>query len=89
MVLTKNVLDSLLLTLLSMIVTGIYVYLPDHIRSIYSHLYYYWAGERPFISASLPSISSVFRETSTQTLGVMYETAKNAAATATAPIAEL
>ncbi|BCS02303.1 serine palmitoyltransferase small subunit family protein [Aspergillus luchuensis] len=85
----KFIFNSLLLTLLSMIVTGIYVYLPDHIRSIYSHLYYYWAGERPFISASLPSISSVFRETGTQTLEVMYETAKNAAATATAPIAEL
>lgn len=70
-----------------MILTAIYVYLPDHIRVIYGHLYYYWVGERPFISSSLPSISSVFRETGTA-LEVMYETAKNAAATAT-PIAEL
>ncbi|GKZ23822.1 hypothetical protein AbraIFM66951_004856 [Aspergillus brasiliensis] len=85
----KFIFNSLLLTLVSMIITGIYVYLPDHLRSIYSHLYYYWAGERPFISANLSSISSVFRETGTQTLEVMYETAKNAAATATAPIAEL
>ncbi|PYH94237.1 hypothetical protein BO71DRAFT_231951 [Aspergillus ellipticus CBS 707.79] len=84
----KFIFNSLLLTLLSMIVTGIYVYLPDHIRVIYSHLYYYWVGERPFISTSLPSISSVFRESGTQTLEVMYETAKSAAATAT-PIAEL
>ncbi|PWY80955.1 hypothetical protein BO94DRAFT_470385 [Aspergillus sclerotioniger CBS 115572] len=85
----KFIFNSILLTLISMIVTGIYVYLPNHIRVVYGHLYYYWAGERPFISASLPSFSSVFRETGTQTLGVMYETAKNAAATATAPIAEL
>lgn len=72
-----------------MILTGIYVYLPDHIRTIYSHLYYYWAGERPFITSNLPSISSVFRESGTQALEVMYETAKNAAATGTEPIAEL
>ena len=38
-----------------MIITAIYVYLPDHIRSIYGHLYYYWAGERPFISSALRS----------------------------------
>ncbi|KAL4898590.1 hypothetical protein BDV59DRAFT_197484 [Aspergillus ambiguus] len=85
----KFIFNSLLLTLISMILTGIYVYLPDHIRAIYSHLYYYWVGERPFISSSIPSISSVFRETGTNSLEVMYETAKNAAATATEPIAEL
>ncbi|PWY72349.1 hypothetical protein BO70DRAFT_116783 [Aspergillus heteromorphus CBS 117.55] len=80
----KFIFNSLILTLLSMIATGIYVYLPNHLRVIYSHLYYYWVGERPFISANLPSISSVFREGGS----VMYETAKNAAVTAT-PIAEL
>ncbi|PLB49428.1 hypothetical protein P170DRAFT_356622 [Aspergillus steynii IBT 23096] len=85
----KFIFNSLLLTLLSMILTGIVVYLPDHIRSIYSHLYYYWAGERPFITSNLPSISSVFRESGTQALEVMYETAKNAAATGTEPMAEL
>ena len=42
--------DSLLLTLITMIATGIYIYLPDHLRAIYGHLYYYWVGERPFIS---------------------------------------
>ncbi|KAF9891295.1 hypothetical protein FE257_004150 [Aspergillus nanangensis] len=85
----KFIFNFLLLTLLSMILTGIYVYLPDHIRVIYGHLYYYWAGERPFISGGLPSISSVFRETGTKSLGIMYETAKNAAAAATEPISEL
>ncbi|EAU32415.1 conserved hypothetical protein [Aspergillus terreus NIH2624] len=85
----KFIFNTLLLTLIAMILTGIYVYLPDHIRAIYSHLYYYWVGERPFISSNLSSISSVFRETGTDNLEVMYETAKNAAATATEPIGEL
>ncbi|PYH82312.1 hypothetical protein BO82DRAFT_65505 [Aspergillus uvarum CBS 121591] len=85
----KFIFNSLLLTLLTMIITGIYVYLPDHIRAIYSHLYYYWVGERPFISGNLPTINSVFREVGTQTLDVLYETAKNQAATVTDSIAEL
>jgi hypothetical protein len=67
-----------------MIVTAAYVYLPDHIRAIYSHIYYYWAGDRPFISSGLPSINSIFHDGATQNLGAMYETAKNAAAAATA-----
>ncbi|GFF40131.1 conserved hypothetical protein [Aspergillus udagawae] len=85
----KFIFNSLLLTLITMIITGVYVYLPDHIRSIYGHLYYYWAGERPFISTGLPSISAVFRDNSTKTLEMVYDTVKDAAATATAPIAEL
>ncbi|RHZ58710.1 serine palmitoyltransferase small subunit family protein [Aspergillus thermomutatus] len=85
----KFIFNSLLLTLITMIITGIYVYLPDHIRAIYGHLYYYWVGERPFISTSLPSISAVFRENSTKTLEMVYDTVKEAAATATGAIAEL
>lgn len=81
--------DSVLLTLVSMIATGCYVYLPDHVRAIYGHCYYYWVGDRPFLSSSFPSITSVFRESGTQNMGVMYETAKNAAATATGSMAEL
>lgn len=81
--------DVLLLTLITMIVTGVYVYLPDHLRSIYGHLYYYWAGERPFVSTGLPSIGTVFRDNSTKTLEMVYDTVKDAAATATGPIAEL
>lgn len=72
-----------------MIATGIYIYLPDHIRAIYGHLYYYWVGERPFISSRLASISSVFSEDVTQNLEVIYETAKNTAATTTQRLAEL
>lgn len=84
--------DSLLLTLITMIATGIYIYLPDHLRAIYGHLYYYWVGERPFISNRLTSsMSSVFGDPATQTLGVVLETAKTAvaAATTTHNLAEL
>lgn len=84
--------DSLLLTLITMIATGIYIYLPDHLRSIYGHLYYYWAGERPFISTRLTSsMGSVFGDAATQSLEVVYETAKTAAvaATTTQHLAEL
>lgn len=73
-----------------MIATGIYIYLPDHIRSIYGHLYYYWAGERPFISSRLTSsISTVFNDDATQGLEVVYETAKKTAAATTQRLAEL
>ncbi|KAL2828223.1 hypothetical protein BDW59DRAFT_159814 [Aspergillus cavernicola] len=85
----KFIFNSLFLTLISMILTGIYVYLPDHLRSIYSHLYYYWVGERPFVSAGMQSFNTVFRDRGTQAVEVMYETAQNAAATAKATIPEL
>jgi hypothetical protein len=75
--------DSLLLTLITMIATGIYIYLPDHLRSIYGHLYYYWAGERPFISTRLTSSMGVFGDAATQSIEAVYETAKTAAAAAT------
>ncbi|CAL5868607.1 uncharacterized protein PFLUO_LOCUS2834 [Penicillium psychrofluorescens] len=76
----KIIFNSLLLTLVTMIATGIYIYLPDHLRSIYGHLYYYWAGERPLMVARFASINSVFGETATQNLKVVYETTKNVAA---------
>jgi hypothetical protein len=71
-----------------MIATGIYIYLPDHLRAIYGHLYYYWAGERPLMATRFPSINSVFGETTIQNLGAVYETAKNAAAAANTPPAQ-
>ncbi|GLI80920.1 hypothetical protein PoHVEF18_009286 [Penicillium ochrochloron] len=80
----KFIFNSLLLTLITMIATGIYIYLPDHLRSIYGHLYYYWAGERPFISTRLTSsMGSVFGDAATQSIEVVYETGKTAAAAAT------
>ncbi|OJJ43814.1 hypothetical protein ASPZODRAFT_31105, partial [Penicilliopsis zonata CBS 506.65] len=78
----KFIFNFLLLTLITMMATGAYIYLPDHVRTIYGHLYYYWDGERPFISGNFSSITSVFRESGTQALEMVYETAKNAAATA-------
>ncbi|KAL2871333.1 serine palmitoyltransferase small subunit family protein [Aspergillus lucknowensis] len=85
----KFIFNSLLLTLISMILTAIYVYLPDHLRSIYSHVYYYCVGERPFATTGISSIGTVFCDSSTQALEVMYETAQNAAATAQATVPEL
>lgn len=82
-------LDSILLTLVSMILTAIYVYLPDHIRTIYGHLYYYWVGERPFVSSSLAAITTAFRDSGTQTLEVMYETAQGTAAAGATTVPEL
>ncbi|KAL4872062.1 hypothetical protein BDV12DRAFT_162962 [Aspergillus spectabilis] len=84
----KFIFNSLLLTILSLIITAIYVYLPDHLRSIYSHLYYYWAGERPFVTSGMAVIGTAFRD-SGSTLEVMYETAQNTVATAAAAIPEL
>lgn len=80
--------DSLLLTLITMIATALYVYLPDHLRTIYGHLWYYWAGERTFMSSRLTSMSSVFGE-ATQPLEVVYDTAKNTAAATTQHLGEL
>ncbi|KAJ5600404.1 hypothetical protein N7450_001471 [Penicillium hetheringtonii] len=85
----KFIFNSLLLTLVTMIAAGIYIYLPDHLRSIYGHLYYYAVGERPFISSRLGSISSVFGESPTAGLEVVFETAKNAATATTTQLAEL
>ncbi|KAL4803319.1 hypothetical protein BDV18DRAFT_163367 [Aspergillus unguis] len=84
----KFIFNSILLTLISMILTAIYVYLPDHLRTIYSHLYYYCFGERPFAS-SIAAITTAFRDGGTQTLEVMYETVQNTAATAAATVPEL
>ncbi|OJJ52677.1 hypothetical protein ASPSYDRAFT_164288 [Aspergillus sydowii CBS 593.65] len=85
----KFIFNSIILTLLSMILTAIYVYLPDHLRTIYGHLYYYWVGERPFVSNGIAAISTVFRDGATQTLELVYETAQNTAATAAATVPEL
>ncbi|BDD61782.1 hypothetical protein MPDQ_001669 [Monascus purpureus] len=76
----KFIFNFLLFSLITMLVTGAYVYLPDHARAIYGHLYYYWVGERPFIPTDIPLVSSGL-ETGSQTLEIMYETAKNAATT--------
>ncbi|KAL4780006.1 hypothetical protein BJX76DRAFT_62426 [Aspergillus varians] len=85
----KFIFNSIILTLISMMLTGIYVYLPNHLRVIYGHLYYYWVGERPFVTNGLAAIGTVFRDGATQTLEVVYETAQNAAVTAAAMVPEL
>ncbi|EYE96681.1 serine palmitoyltransferase small subunit family protein [Aspergillus ruber CBS 135680] len=85
----KFIFNSIILTTVTMIVTGAYIYLPNHIRTVCGHMYYYLVGDRTFLSSNFPSITSVFGETATQKLGVIYETAKNTAATTTESIAEL
>jgi hypothetical protein len=82
-------LDSILLTLISMILTAAYVYLPDHLRTIYGHLYYYWVGERPIVSSGMAALSTAFRDGGTQTIEMVYETVQNTAATAAATVPEL
>ena len=71
-------LDSLVISLLSMILTAAYIYLPNHLVAIYGHLHYYLVGERPFISADIPFVSSGLKGGS-QTLGALYEMVKNGA----------
>ncbi|KAF7717668.1 Uncharacterized protein PECH_002952 [Penicillium ucsense] len=80
----KFIFNSLLLTLVTMIATGIYIYLPDHLRAIYGHLYYYWVGERPFIATRLSaSAGSALADVATQSLDIVFETAKTAVAAST------
>lgn len=74
------VLDFLLLSLVTLSLTGAYIYLPDHAKSVYDHLYYYFVGERAFIASRIPLVSSGL-EGGTQTLEDMYETARAAATT--------
>lgn len=81
----KLIFNSILLTLITLLLTAAYIYLPDHVMAIASHIYYYWAGERLLDTDYIPSTSSVLRNSSSITpgLGAMYETAKDMAATAT------
>jgi hypothetical protein len=76
----------LLFSLITLLSTAAYIYLPDHVKSICGHIYYYWAGDWP-ITDYLPSPSSLLRDNSTK-IGVLYETVQNAAA-ATVRVAEL
>jgi len=84
----KLIFNTLLLSFLSMLVIAAYVYLPDHILSIYSHIYYYWAGDRSLIAGYMPSASSALRD-STVNLDTISETAKGAATTVLGKVAEL
>ncbi|KAF3490631.1 uncharacterized protein GIQ15_00148 [Arthroderma uncinatum] len=41
----KVVFNTILLLFTSMLVTAAYIYLPDHVLSLYRHINYYWAGQ--------------------------------------------
>lgn len=43
--LTMRCLDTILILFISMLITAAYIYLPDHVLSLYRHINYYWAGQ--------------------------------------------
>jgi len=77
----KLVFNSLLLSLLSMFIAAAYIYLPNHVTSIYGRLQYYLSGDGSLISEYLPSASSILREGATKSLELVLETPKLAAPT--------
>ncbi|KAL1999191.1 hypothetical protein VTN02DRAFT_4903 [Thermoascus thermophilus] len=71
----KFIFNSLLISLVTLLVTAAYVYLPDHVMAIGSRAYYYWAGDRVLDATYIQSASSVLRNSSTPGFHVVYETA--------------
>jgi len=84
----KLVFNTLLLSFLSMLVVAAYVYLPDHIAAICSHIYYYWAGDGSHIADYMPSANAALRD-STIDLNTLSETAKGPTTTVLRKMAEL
>ncbi|EFQ97272.1 hypothetical protein MGYG_00313 [Nannizzia gypsea CBS 118893] len=41
----KVVFNTILILFISMLITAAYIYLPDHVLSLYRHINYYWAGQ--------------------------------------------
>lgn len=63
----KLVFNTLLLSFFSMSVVAAYIYLPDHVTAIYSHIYYYWAGDRSLIAEYMRDSNSANLETLVKT----------------------
>lgn len=62
-----------------------YIYLPNHIVSIYSHVHYYLTADVSMIQEYIPSASSVLKgagASSTANINLVYETVKAPVATA-------
>jgi hypothetical protein len=82
--------DSLLLSLVAMLFAAAYIYLPNHIAHIYAHIIYYFAGDASLLADYLPTASSILRNSGTNSIEVVYETAIGGpVATAMETIAEL
>lgn len=57
-----------------MLVAAAYIYLPDHVASIYRRIQYYLSGDGSLISEYLPSATSILGEGATKSLGLVIET---------------
>jgi hypothetical protein len=64
-----------------MFIAAAYIYLPNHVTSIYGRLQYYLSGDGSLISEYLPSASSILRDGATKSLELVLETPKLAAPT--------
>lgn len=77
--------DSLVITFVSLFFMAAWVYLPDHLASIYGHIHYYLTADKSMIQDYIPSASSILQGggPATGALNVVYETISGAATTAT------
>ncbi|EED19312.1 conserved hypothetical protein [Talaromyces stipitatus ATCC 10500] len=82
----KFIFNSLVLAFLSLFITAAYIYLPDHVASIYGHVHYYFTADVSMIKEYIPSPSSILQGSSagpaTGALNVVYESIQGAASTA-------
>ncbi|KAL1970302.1 hypothetical protein VTN77DRAFT_5462 [Rasamsonia byssochlamydoides] len=85
----KLIFNSIVLSLLFMFFAAAYIYLPDHVATIYGRIHYYLAGDASRISDYLSTASSALKSSGTSSLEVAYETAKGPATTAVETLAEL
>ena len=77
--------DFFVIVLLTLLITAAYIYLPDHVASIYGHIHYYLTADVSMIQDYIPSASSVLKgagASSTANLNLVYETVKAPVATA-------
>lgn len=84
-------LDTLLLLVVSMFLTAAYIYLPNHVVTIFHHIWYYWAGE-PFTASAASSAGAVLNKLPLDRLKqhpVVGETAKIVAETTAKRLSEL
>lgn len=74
-----------------MFLTAAYIYLPNHVVTIFHHIWYYWAGEPFTNSGSSASAGAVVNKLSDELAPqeVIMETAKIVAETTAKRLAEL
>lgn len=70
---------------MTLLITAAYIYLPNHVASIYGHVHYYLTADVSMIQDYIPSANSVLKAagaSSTANLNLVYETVKAPVATA-------